>query len=148
MLTDLSKCDFEYLEQFDSIYISGGNTFFLMNYLRETNFSEILIKFINSGKVVYGGSAGAIILGKDIRTATLGKYSDKNTVMTNSFSGLDMVNSLAIHCHYEKENYSEVEQFAKETHLNILALTESSGLFIHGDEVTYIGEVTTFKLSV
>lgn len=145
MLTDLSKCGFEYLEKFDSIYISGGNTFLLMNHLRKTNFSELLIKFINSGKVVYGGSAGAIILGKDIRTATLGKYRDENTVGINSFSGLDMVNGTAIHCHYEKENHSEVEQFAKETQLDILALTESSGLFINGDEVTHIGEVTTFN---
>lgn len=56
------------LNVFDSIYLGGGNTFKLLDYVVTKNLSSKIIDFLNIGGVVYGGSAGAIIFGKDIRT--------------------------------------------------------------------------------
>ncbi|MEY3784148.1 MAG: hypothetical protein RLZZ230_470 [Candidatus Parcubacteria bacterium] len=144
MITDLSKCNSDYLNNFDSVYIGGGNTFYLLNVIKEAGFIKFLTDFINSGKVVYGGSAGAIILGKDIRTASLGNHPDLNEVGISDFSGLNVINSFTIHCHYNKDEYLELNQFAEDNAFNVLALSEESGLFIDGDEINFIGEVGRF----
>jgi len=52
----------------ETIYIGGGNTFKLLKELKESGFDKELLKFIKEGKPVYGGSAGALILGKNILT--------------------------------------------------------------------------------
>ena len=144
MRTDLNGCNYDYLKRFDSVYLGGGNTFLLLQKLKESGFIDVLCRYINSGKVVYGGSAGAIVLGKDINTASLGACSDKNTVGIHDLSGLDMVNDFAIHCHYKKESCAEVKEFSKKQQLNILALTEEGGVYVEGNTINYIGEVTSF----
>jgi dipeptidase E len=140
MLTDLNGVQIDYLEQFDSVYIGGGNTFLLLKTLNETGFTDLLKKFIDSGKVVYGGSAGAIILGKDIKTAFVGNCSDDNDVQLTDFSGLDLVNGHAVHCHYGGE-LEVVKKFANENSVSILAIPENGGVFVDGDAFKIIGKV-------
>ena len=55
------------LEKNDIIYISGGNTFFLLQELKRTGADKLLIKEINNGKLYIGESAGAIAVAPDIR---------------------------------------------------------------------------------
>lgn len=92
MLTDLNNVDYSSLEKFDSIYIGGGNTFALLKTLKETKFADTLLKFIDSGRSVYGGSAGAIVLGKDTSTAFIGNLTDENNVQITDFLGLNVCN--------------------------------------------------------
>jgi len=145
MLTDLKSCDVKYVHTFDSIYIGGGNTFSLLHDLKVSNFIETLQSFIESGKVVYGGSAGAIILGKDIQTASLGTDSDVNDVGLEDFSGLNLINGYAIHCHYKDNQYAELKDFAEKKCLNIFLLPEDAGLFVDGDTIEHIGSVTEIR---
>ena len=50
----------------DIIYVTGGNTFFLLQEMKRTG-SDVLIKnAINSGKIYIGESAGAIITAPNI----------------------------------------------------------------------------------
>ena len=111
MWSSLENRTFAEMAAFDSIYIGGGNTFTLLDILHNTNFIKILRQFIDTGRVVYGGSAGAIIFGKDIRTAGLGKDADKNTTDLQTFDGLDLVEGFSIQCHYEKNQEKELHQF-------------------------------------
>lgn len=69
MWTDLSNNKvMDDLKDCSSIFIGGGNTYKLLNELRRTGFDNVLKTFIDQGGIVYGGSAGAIILGKNIQT--------------------------------------------------------------------------------
>src|SRR3989344_9605702 len=68
MWTDLNNKKIEDLNSFGGIYIGGGNTFSLLHDLRSSKFDKLLIEFLNSGRPIYGGSAGAIIFGKNINT--------------------------------------------------------------------------------
>ena len=52
------------LKEFDAVYIGGGNTFKLLKEFRDSGFDKLLVEFYRSGGHIYGGSAGAIILGK------------------------------------------------------------------------------------
>ena len=50
------------------IYIGGGDTAKLLRDLRSSGFDRYVIEAVNRDIPVYGGSAGAIVLGEDIRT--------------------------------------------------------------------------------
>ncbi|MEK4670125.1 Type 1 glutamine amidotransferase-like domain-containing protein [Niallia sp. FSL R7-0271] len=66
MWTDLSNKTLEDLKQFSAIYIGGGNTFSLLNAIQISKLDKVLEEYIENEGVIYGGSAGAIILGANI----------------------------------------------------------------------------------
>ena len=70
MWTELGGFHRGRLGGFSSVYLSGGNTFRLLALVRASGFDRELADFIRRGGCVYGGSAGAILLGKDIGTST------------------------------------------------------------------------------
>lgn len=55
--------------EFDMIWLGGGNTFYLRWIIEENNFTNKIISFVNSGKIYAGSSAGAIIAGPTIQDA-------------------------------------------------------------------------------
>jgi len=137
--TDLKNKNYKDLEQFGAIYIGGGNSFSLLNELKKTRFIKLLIKFIKEEKIVYGGSAGAIILGKDISTAELGKYPDKNLVNLKDLSGLNLIKDFNIHCHYEEKYNKNILEYIKKNKCKIIAIPEKSGLFVEDKKIKVIG---------
>jgi len=56
------------------MYIGGGDTVKLLKEVHKVSFDEYLRKIAQKGIPLYGGSAGAIILGEDIRTTPEAKH--------------------------------------------------------------------------
>lgn len=54
------------IETNDYIYITGGNTFFLLQELKKTGADRIIIEQVNSGKTYIGESAGSIVISNKI----------------------------------------------------------------------------------
>lgn len=54
------------LRKNDFIYVSGGNTFFLLQELNRTKTGQKIIEEVKTGKLYIGESAGAIIMAKHI----------------------------------------------------------------------------------
>lgn len=54
------------LQNNNYIYVSGGNTFFLLQELKRTGADKIIIEQIKSGKPYVGESAGTIVLSQNI----------------------------------------------------------------------------------
>lgn len=50
----------------DVIYVSGGNTFFLLQELRKSGAGPIIAEHIRAGKLYIGESAGSVILAPNI----------------------------------------------------------------------------------
>lgn len=126
MWTDLKQKSLKDLQQFSAIYIGGGNTFSLLKDMRSSSFDEILKDYIKSGGVVYGGSAGAIVLGSDIMTCA---HLDSNEVNLKNYNGLNMISGLAIWCHYELQNDEHIKNYIKEYKKPVLALSEETGAY-------------------
>ncbi len=63
MWTDLKDKSIYDLNQFSSIYIGGGNTFHLLNTLRETWFDKLLMEFINKTELFTGEVLEQLYLG-------------------------------------------------------------------------------------
>lgn len=113
------------LDNFDIIYMMGGNTFYLLDVIRKTNFDEKIRNFINSGKIYIGSSAGSEILGNSISVA-LG--FDENNVNMIDFTGLKIVNGLIVpHCNRKKEFIDSLENTTTE---ELYLLYDGDGMII------------------
>lgn len=97
---------------YDIMYMMGGNTFYLLDIIRRTHFDIDIKNFINSGKIYIGSSAGSEILGNSIDVA-LG-YDDNNVNMID-FTGLRIVDGLIIpHCNRKEEFINKLKNETKE----------------------------------
>lgn len=147
MWTDLEGRYYSDLAKYWAVYIGGGNTFYLMKKLKDTGFDKLLKKYWANGGIIYGGSAGAIILGKEIGTAYLGSVSDKNMVNLKNLNGLGIVGH-AIHAHYGgKIDDNDIQTYVKKTKNTVIALSEDVGLFVHGKYVKVIGFKDAFMFN-
>jgi len=50
----------------DIIYMSGGNTFYLLHHIKKCNFAPLLRKKLEDGALYIGNSAGSIVCAPDI----------------------------------------------------------------------------------
>lgn len=132
MWTDLHHKSVNDLKQFSAVYIGGGNTFYLLNEMRSSGFDEVLKEYIEGDGVVYGGSAGAIILGSNIMTCA---YLDENTVGMRDFDGLDVLDGLAVWCHYERENDESILHYIRKFNTLVIALPEETGAYYHDGHI-------------
>jgi dipeptidase E len=123
---DLGNC--KNVDNFDAIYIGGGNTWSLMKEIRDTAFDDRLIKYFKNGGIIYGGSAGAIVLGKKINT-----HDDKNEAKLEDVSGLNILDNYSVTCHFKKEQAKQYQEWALLNKSPIVCLTEETGLVIEND---------------
>ena len=59
------------LDDYDIIYMMGGNTFYLLDTIRKYNFDKDIISFLEKGKLYIGSSAGSEILGNSVNNIQL-----------------------------------------------------------------------------
>lgn len=78
------------LEKSDLIYVSGGNTFYLLQELKKSKVDQLLINQIHNGKPYIGESAGSIILGPSIDYVTLMDDVNQASELEN-FDGLHII---------------------------------------------------------
>ena len=115
------------LNSFDAVFIGGGNTFDLLQQLRETGFAEQLVHFCAEDRVIYGGSAGAIILGRDIASCI---HYDENRVGLTDTSGLDVCLGHCVWCHHEPEQEVLIEEYVQSTSQVMLVIPKTAGVFV------------------
>jgi len=124
---------------YNSIYIGGGNTYKLLDYIYEKNLGEKITEYIKKGGIVYGGSAGAMVLGKDIRTAE--EENDKNS--PNS-SGLNLLGEKSVICHYTESLDQKIFEIVKKINSEVIAIPENAGVVLYNEIIETIGDVFLF----
>lgn len=72
------------------LYVSGGNTFKLMYYVRKSNFIDSIRNVLDQDGLYIGVSAGSIIVGNSIEPASV-DGGDENNVGINNFEGLSLI---------------------------------------------------------
>jgi|SRR3989344_4272830 len=113
-------------EEYDVMYVCGGNTFYLINEIRKTGFDKKIIDFINRGKLYVGVSAGSVIMGPTIMHA---KNFDKNYVELKDLSGFKVTNKV-IAPHHKEDEEELAKKFEKENKCQILRLPDGQALEI------------------
>jgi len=131
---NLAKYQLEDLKKINAIYIGGGNTWNLMQELRDSDFSQELVSYIKNGGVIYGGSAGAIVLGKNIDT-----HDDENKINLKNTSGFNLLGDYSVACHYTNEQASRFKEWAISNESPIVCLSEETGLIFGNNYVLCVG---------
>ena len=131
---ELSKLDFN---NYSSLFIGGGNTYKLLKELRDNSNLERIKNFLLDGGIVYGGSAGAIIFGKNIDGCLL--MDEKIDIDTN---GLNFLNNYSLLCHFNKSNYKlnkdYLKKYSKENKL--IFLPEEDVIVITDKQIKFMGD--------
>lgn len=81
------------VENTDIIYMSGGNSFYLLQQIQQTHSAQIFRDHVNKGKIYIGTSAGSIIAAPDIYPTY---YLDKakQAPKLKGYKGLSLVDFL------------------------------------------------------
>lgn len=58
--------EIEELQQYDVVYLCGGNTHYLLERINETKFNNSLMEYIKSNGLVIGVSAGSLIFSNNL----------------------------------------------------------------------------------
>ena len=108
----------------DVVYISGGNTFGTLDKIRKCNFDKDIIRYVKSGIVYIGGSAGAHIASNNIKHV---ENYDENIVGLTDYSGLGLFDGILI-CHYTDSRKYDFEQLSQHSEFKAHALTDEDSI--------------------
>lgn len=122
----------------DIIYVTGGNTFFLLKELKRTGADKIIIEEVNAGKLYIGESAGAMVTAANIEYAK-GMDSPKKAPGLLNFDALNLVDFYTVP-HYtnfpfKKAAQKIVIQYSSE--LKLLPFSNHEAIIIDGDEIRH-----------
>lgn len=134
--TDLDDHRAEELDAVAALYIGGGNTYGLLQQLRRSGFDAAIRQFALGGRPVYGGSAGAAILGRDIDTV---RHLDENVVQISDTTGLDLLSGMSVWVHYRQAEKEMVESFVSRSSGGIVVLSEQAAVVFDGVEFRSMG---------
>jgi len=129
----------EDIREFDAIYIGGGNTYELLHQLRESGFLSLISEAIKMDKIIYGISAGAYVLGKDISERLPSDDKNKNAIGLDDLSALDLLNGYKVHCHYSSDHDKHLFDFEKQHHTPLIAVPETSGVVVEDTSCQVLG---------
>ncbi|EED2629980.1 type 1 glutamine amidotransferase-like domain-containing protein [Listeria monocytogenes] len=96
------------LKKNDFIYVTGGNTFFLLQELKRSGADKLILAEIAKGKLYIGESAGAVITSPNISYIQSMDSVKKATNLTN-YDALNLVD-FSILPHYNNAPFKEVTQ--------------------------------------
>lgn len=128
------------LDSYHAIYIEGGNTFKLIQAVRENDLFNSLLEFSKLNKPLYADSAGAILLGADTGTAFLGDDPDSDEEKLQSYRGLDIIPPWSVHAHYESSEDDALTQLVFDKANPVLALPEEGGVLIDEGSIFSMGQ--------
>lgn len=118
------------------VYMGGGNAAKLLREIRASGFDAFLERAIEGGVPVYGGSAGAIILGADIRTVP-----EARNLASADAQGLNQLSDVVVVCHYTDDQSKSTQELVATLGYPVVALPEKSGVYIQGERGTAYGTV-------
>jgi dipeptidase E len=128
LLTDNAKSI--NLSNYDALVISGGSTYLLQRLMQEFGLDKKIKDYAKSGGLVYGGSAGAMVLSKDIDNCRPEDNPELGQGVATA--GLDLLGGFCVAPHWPMCS-DFVEQFHKDTGYKLICLPENTGAWFDSD---------------
>lgn len=125
------------LRENDYIYVSGGNTFFLLQELKKKDADTVILEQIRAGKVFIGESAGAMIMSPNIEYV---KDMDdcQQAKEIDTYDALDVVDFYPLP-HYTNFPFKQtVEKMISkyQSHLKLVPISNSQAILVKGNDVS------------
>ena len=129
----------EKLSEVKIIFISGGNTFYLLQELKRKNLITYLKERIENGMLYIGESAGSVIAAPDIEYASV---IDDETVATelDDYAGLNLVDFYIVP-HFEEEPFVESSRNTVELYkdkLDLKLINNKEAILVENNNFTII----------
>jgi dipeptidase E len=121
----------------DVVFVEGGNTFYLLDWVRKSEFDTAVKKFLEREGVYVGVSAGSVIAGLNIEPAGW-KHADRNIVDLKDLTGMGLVPFL-ITPHYTAEVAEIVKESAATCGKPTIALTDQQAVWVYGNRIKIVG---------
>ena len=128
------------LKDFDVIYLSGGNAFYLLQEANKCGLKEVLEKLLEQGKIYAGGSAGAAIAGPSIDPLkTVDNPAEASEL--HDYRAFGFVDFTVLP-HFDSKKYNskfrEILKKYNNTGLKLQPLNNNQAVFIRGSKVRII----------
>src|SRR3989338_9654086 len=88
------------LKKFELVYVEGGNTFYLLKAIRESDFENIIKELLPQGLIYMGASAGSYVACPTIEMAGLRHQNKYDHYGVTNFSAMNLVPFL-LSVHYK-----------------------------------------------
>ena len=129
----------EKLSETKTVFISGGNTFYLLQELKRKNLTSYLKERIENGLLYIGESAGSVIAAPDIEYASI---VDDKTLATelNDYTGLNLVDFYIVP-HFEQEPFVESSRNTVELYkdkLDLKLINNKEAILVENNNFTII----------
>ena len=139
-ILDISTANFdeikEKLTKNDYIYVTGGNTFFLLQEMKKSRAGEIIKREVDLGKLYIGESAGSMILSKNIEYVKIMDNIEKAPYLDN-LEGLGLLDFYTVP-HYNKFPFKKITQKIMEqysSNLNLQPISNNEAILVEDDKV-------------
>ena len=129
----------EKLSEAKIVFISGGNTFYLLQELKRKNLITYLKERIENGLLYIGESAGSVIAAPDIEYASI---VDDKTLATelDDYAGLNLVDFYIVP-HFEEEPFVESSRNTVELYkdkLDLKLINNKEAILVENNNFTII----------
>ena len=120
----------------DYIYITGGNTFFLLQELKRSGADKIIIEQVNAGKLYIGESAGAMVASANIEYAGA-MDSVKKAPDLENFCGLGLTDFYTVPHHTNAPFKKAVEKIKEQysSSLTLYPISNKEAVWVNGDDI-------------
>ena len=129
----------EKLSEAKIVFISGGNTFYLLQELKRKNLIPYLKERIENGLLYIGESAGSVIAAPDIEYASI---VDDKTLATelDDYTGLNLVDFYIVP-HFEEEPFVESSRNTVELYkdkLDLKLINNKEAILVENNNFTIL----------
>ena len=130
----------EKLSEAKIVFISGGNTFYLLQELKRKNLIPYLKERIENGLLYIGESAGSVIAAPDIEYASIVDDKTLATELDDYYIGLNLVDFYIVP-HFEEEPFVESSRNTVELYkdkLDLKLINNKEAILVENNNFTII----------
>lgn len=120
------------LDSSDVVFVAGGNTYFLLQEMNKSGFSELIHEYVAKGGVYVGSSAGSVVAAPSIELLTLDDKREAPEL--TQYKALNLIDILILpHWGNEKfkAGYEEQMKVAYQKGAKIILLTDDQYLLVN-----------------
>ncbi len=127
---------FKQMKDIDVIFVSGGNTYYLLEHVQKSGFDEIVKELTAKGIIYVGSSAGSVLAGSTIEH--IEDLDDKTKASLTSFKGIGLIDFLILP-HYGDSKYKyKFQQIMKkwsDKKYKIQTLTNTQVIVVNNNKI-------------